>query len=340
MSLINQMLQDLEKRQEQSAAADPLPAGVHSAGPAPVEDGPRQRWLLMALAMLAFGGGALYWMKYRPVAASMPVLPTLAATGQTPAPAANASVVALIAAGTLAEPPATDDHRKKTAARKTAESHAKRTPPKKSAAALAPRPDARPEARKMPADSESLERAEAAYREALAAFGQGRTAESQGLARKALDAVPGHIGARQLLIRQLIEQRANDQARSELQQGLHYQPGQILWATWLVRLELERRDIDAARLAVDQALPYAAGQADFQSLAGAVAQRQGKADEAAEFYRRALQLKPGDGRSWVGLGLALEADGHVPEAREAFRRALASDNLSPELSALAQRKSR
>ena len=51
----------------------------------------------------------------------------------------------------------------------------------------------------------------------------------------------------------------------------------------------------------------------------------------------ALRLKPGDGRAWVGLALSLEAEGHAPEAKEAFKRALATDSLSGELQALAER---
>ena len=160
------------------------------------------------------------------------------------------------------------------------------------------------------------------------------------LARKALEDAPGHIGARQLLVRQLLEQRANDQARAELKAGLQQRPAQLNWATWLTRLELERGNVEAARATVDQGLPHAEGQADFYALAGAVAQRQGKPGDAADFYRNALRLKPAEGRSWVGLGLALEAEGHAPEAREAFRRALAQEGLNPELTALAQRKLR
>jgi MSHA biogenesis protein MshN len=188
--------------------------------------------------------------------------------------------------------------------------------------------------------SEPSAQAEQAYREAVAAFSQGRTAESQADAQRALALDSRHIGARQLLIRQLIEQGATDQARSVLKEGTQLQPGQVTWATWLVRLELDRGDTTAARQAIDNALPRASGNSQFQALAGAVAQRQGNAEDAAGFYRRALMLKPDDGRSWIGLGVALEAQGHGPESREAFRRALASESLPPDLEALAQRKIR
>ena len=76
--------------------------------------------------------------------------------------------------------------------------------------------------------------------------------------------------------RQLVEQRANDQARTVAREGLQVHPAQIGWASVLTRLEMERGDLGAARRVIDDTLPRAASSADFHSLAGAVAQRQGK----------------------------------------------------------------
>jgi MSHA biogenesis protein MshN len=184
-------------------------------------------------------------------------------------------------------------------------------------------------------------RAEESYRAALNAYSQGRTTESLAQARQALVDDPAHLGARQLLLRQLVEQRATDQARNVAREGLQVHPEQVGWASVLARLEMEKGDLAAARQVIDQTLPRAGNSADFHSLAAAVAQRQGKPGEAAEFYRGALRLKPAEGRNWIGLGIALEAEGHVPEAREAFRRALQQgEGLSPDLQALAERKLR
>jgi len=193
---------------------------------------------------------------------------------------------------------------------------------------------------KSPVQTEAQEMAEALYRQAAASFGQGRSNESMEKLRQSIALDPAHASARQLLAKLLLENRAYEEARALLRDGVKQQPAQLQWASILARLELDRGDANAARQALDASMGFAANSADYQSLAGAVAQRQGKPADAAEFYRSALRVKPADGRSWVGLGLALEAEGHPAEAKEAFRRALGTDSLSPELEGLAQRKSR
>ncbi|TXI74767.1 MAG: hypothetical protein E6Q42_11100 [Dechloromonas sp.] len=341
MSLINQMLQDLEKRDGAADGSGALPQGVHAASVAPT---PKRRLLPWLGVVLVAVVGMVIWLGERKpagpetqiAAANFPAPPPLVETPPAPhAPADIGQNSALTAAepATPAVPP-----KEKPAARvaEKPRANAPSSPPRERT-----RP-AKPEAvsKSSPLDEAAM-RAEQRYRDALNAYSQGRTTESLAQARQALTDDPAHLGARQLLLRQLVEQRANDQARTVAREGLQVHPAQIGWASVLTRLEMERGDLGAARRVIDDTLPRAASSADFHSLAGAVAQRQGKPGDAAEFYRGALRLKPAEGRNWIGLAMALEADGHAPEAREAFRRALQTgDTLSPELQALAERKLR
>ena len=341
MSLINQMLQDLEKRDGAADGSGALPQGVHAAAVAPTPKRNLLPWLGVLLVAVV---GMVIWLGERKpagpeapmAAANFPAPPPLVET--PPAPPASADI-GQNSALTAAEPatPAVP-HKEKPAAR-VAEK------PRANASNSTPRERRRPVTPEAVSKSSPLDeaamRAEQRYRDALNAYSQGRTTESLAQARQALTDDPAHLGARQLLLRQLVEQRANDQARTVAREGLQVHPAQIGWASVLTRLEMERGDLGAARRVIDDTLPRAASSADFHSLAGAVAQRQGKPGDAAEFYRGALRLKPAEGRNWIGLAMALEADGHAPEAREAFRRALQTgDTLSPELQALAERKLR
>lgn len=350
MSLINRMLQDLEKRQP-AGEASPLPSGV-TASVAPKAG---TRWGRIAIALAAtvvavFGirmipaqkpAAQVVAMQAEPVvpvaapaAAAADAMPAATPTPAMPPQAAPSEP----APAAAAEPPKADTPRKESSAerlrreRLEARQEAAR---RKVAAAVGARDKAAPRIQKSATVTEP---GDVLYQQAVEAFSQGRSVESIEQLRQALAVNAAHAPARQLLTKQLLEQRRLDEARSVLRDGARLQPGQLQWSTLLARLELERGDAAAARQAIDAALPQAAGSADFQSLAGAVAQRQGRPDESAEFYRRALQLKPSDGRAWIGLGVALDAEGHRPEAREAFRRALATEALSPELEALAQRK--
>ncbi len=350
MSLINQMLQDIEKRQGEGATESKLPEWVPAAVS---ERRSSARYLLPALVFLSLAiivTGFYFWQ--RP--SSEPSVPALAVVVDAPAsvPAVPAestvpessSISAPIPTATAPENPSTPDRLMLTDEKpRTASAKAAKAKPGAAArkpGEVRPATDRTASVAKSSPQNEAHELAEQLYRNALAAYAQGRTSESLNQSQQALMAEPAHLNARQLLIRQLIEQRDKDQARAVVRDGLQLHPAQVQWATLLARLELDKGDIVAARRVVDQSAPQASGSADFQSMAGAIAQRQGKPEEAAEFYRNALRLKPAEGRNWVGLGLALEADGHAPEAREAFRRALATDGLSPDLQALAQRKSR
>lgn len=354
MSLINQMLQDLEKRQPHGGLAD-LPPGVVSAAEKPR---PATRWQALALISLAtavavFAIRLVPDRKPEPPAARViqeAVLPPLPAVPVVPAADEPAPAVPGNPAATSAAPKATVVSTTPAGKAQPAKPQAPlaaqvQAPPVPSPAKAVPGPAAAKAAAAKPGGGridKSINsgggQADAYYQQALEAYTQGRAAESAEKLQQALAVEPGNVPSRQLLTRQLLEQRRLDEARGVLREGMRLQPSVLQWPTLLARIELEKGDLAAARAAVDSALPQGAASADLQSLAGAVAQRQGKPDEAAEFYRRALQLKPADGRAWIGLGVALEAEGHRPEAREAFRRAQATGNLPPELEALAQRK--
>lgn len=341
MSLINQMLQDLEKRDGAADGSGALPQGVHAAAVARTSKRSLLPWLGVLLVAVV---GMVIWLGERKpagpeaqiAAANFPAPPPLVETPPAPPASADIGQNSALTAAAPATPAVAPKERPAARVAEKPRANAPSTPPRERT-----RP-AKPEAvsKSSPLDEAAM-RAEQRYRDALNAYSQGRTTESLAQARQALTDDPAHLGARQLLLRQLVQQRANDQARTVAREGLQVHPAQIGWASVLTRLEMERGDLGAARRVIDDTLPRAASSADFHSLAGAVAQRQGKPGDAAEFYRGALRLKPAEGRNWIGLAMALEADGHAPEAREAFRRALQTgDALSPELQALAERKLR
>ena len=183
-------------------------------------------------------------------------------------------------------------------------------------------------------------RAESEYRKAFDAVNQGRVVEAVDGLNRALRDDPLHTGARQLLVKLLLEAKRADEALLALRDGLQGQPAQLGWAMTLARLQVDRGDLAGAWQTLDFSLPAAAQNADYQGFAGHLLQRLGRQREAAACYQTATRLAPGDGRWWLGLGLAMEAEGRVSEAREAFLRAKQSSNLNSALSALVEQKLR
>lgn len=77
---------------------------------------------------------------------------------------------------------------------------------------------------------------------------------------------------------------------------------------------------------------------DYHAFIAALYQRQGLPAMAAELYKRLLVLNPDKGAWWVGLGIALESLGHMQQAQNAYIHAENAGNLNPELRAYIQSK--
>lgn len=184
------------------------------------------------------------------------------------------------------------------------------------------------------------ERAENEYRKAIVSVNQGRVAESMDSLRNALRQDGFHVASRQLLVKLLLEAKQPDEAVQVLQDGLQAQPAQLGWAMSMARLQVDRGDLNGAWRTLNYSQPAAGNNADYQGFSAHVLQRLGRNKDAAERYQAAARLSPGDGRWWLGLGLSWEAEGRASEAREAFARARQSGNLSAELMAMIEQKLR
>lgn len=304
MSLINQVLQDLEARRG-GIEGRRLPDEVRALPPQ------RRRaawpWLLAAAACVGIGLAAVYLLPpatLPPAAVEPPhpvVIPEPVVAVAVPPPTAPLPAPA---AGKTAAP----------AAREPLVPPGAATPVVVAKEVRAPTP---------------RERANAEYAKALAALNQGRTEPAASGLRAALAEDPTWAAPRQALLALLLEQRRFDEAEVLLRQGMAQNPQQVDLAVQLARLQVERKDFPAALETLRQAAPQAAGNADYLGLDAAVLQRLGRHREAAAAYAAGLRLAPQNGVWWMGLGISLEADGRIEEAGEAYRRARDSGALNP-----------
>jgi MSHA biogenesis protein MshN len=372
MSLINQMLRDLDARRAAHGVGADLPNDVRPLPPPPAS---RLPLILGGVVLLVAAAGlALYQWETRsdaaqPPAPAVPVAvappPPAPAAEQAarveappvePAPAAAVGLQELGGSLRLSEfikPPAEKPPRESKPVAASAVADKPLAAPSKavvehgqSEAAERPRPPTAEKPVKAPSIERSdpvastRDRADAEYRKALTAVNQGQQAEAVDALRNALRSDALHVAARQLLVKLLLEARRPDEAMQVLHDGLQGQPAQLDWAMSLARLQVDRGDLAGAWQTLDYSQPAAGNNADYQGFAAHVLQRLGRNREAAERYQAAARLSPGDGRWWLGLGLALEAEGRSGEAREALLRARQGGNLSAELSALIEQKLR
>ena len=374
MSLINQMLQDLDQRQA-GELQRALPNEVRSLPPS------RRSSILpwvIAGGSIALTTAAIYF--YLPLAMQSGAAPVAAAVVSppriptdeppaTPAAGGGAPIEAPVPAPATAEPMPfrlSDVLSMPQPRQSSVPQESRSAPLAKESPAVAPVPVTVPQAvpakaasgvaasvaskgetrdgsvhiEKTPLQPTPQERAESEYRRGAALLAQGQLKSGMDALRSCLKVDGTHAAARQLLLKALLEQRSYDEARELLSEAVQLQPGRYQWAMTLARLQIEKGDAAGAWQSLQASMGAGANNADYQGLAGNVLQRLGNGKDAAEHYRAALRLSPNDGRWWIGLGLALESQGNGAEARTAFQTARASGSLTPEMAAFVEQRLR
>lgn len=353
MSLLNQVLRDLDQRQ-----APNTPAAAKAAAPrslAPTASQRAKRWglgIAATLAAVVAGGwaqGSIRWpgqgadatVAVAPVAT--PVATPAAPTPVMPAPVAPVSPAAPIApvaaaptpvalAPAVVAPAAPSAAAARDAAAQVAiaaptvrskPASAAPKPPDEAAPTVGLKNEARIELR--PTARSPIERAEGQYQRGVTAHQAGQINDSATAFTAALREDPRHVGARVAQAGLLIGQSRDDDAMALLKEGIALAPAQPQLALMLARMQAERQDWAAAADTLKAASTHAGTQgvdsAEFHGLHAAILQRAGRHGDAVEKYGVALRLAPGRGVWWMGLAISLEEIGQADTARAAFQRA-------------------
>lgn len=342
MSLLNQVLRDLDQRQASGAPATVKVAAPRSVAPSASQRA--MRWALGAAATLAAivaGGwaqGSIPWPAKRaePPVAAAPVTPVMPATPVAVAPVVPASAVPVSLPAPARAPVAVTAPTPAAAREPAAVRVAIAAPTVRSKPVAAPKPVdeppqpaavAKPEARieLRSAARSPQERAEAHYQRGVTAHQAGQINDSASAFTAALREDPRHAGARVAQAGLLIGQSRHDDALALLKEGIALAPAQPQLALMLARMQAERQDWAAAAETLQAASPHATpntvDSAEFHGLHAAILQRAGRHAEAVEKYGLALRLAPGRGVWWMGLAISLEEIGQADTARAAFQRA-------------------
>jgi len=181
---------------------------------------------------------------------------------------------------------------------------------------------------------------DAEFRRAVGLMKQGRIEEAKEGLRSALRLDPTHTTVRQTLAALLVEAGQISEADSVLREGMQLNPVDARLAMTLARVQVSYGSLEEALATLVQAEAQGAGNADYQAFLGTVLQRLSRHEEAISRYLAALQLSPNSGVWLMGLGISLQEEGRLEDAREAFRRARDAENLSPELHAFVDQRLR
>jgi MSHA biogenesis protein MshN len=373
MSLINKMLQELDRREAPVMAGGGTPKQVRAVAPR----ASRHEWFWRMLAALIFVALAwMGWVAYQlwprplategafkaagesrsravpPIAVSPPApAPVVPAAPATPAPLVELTAPEQPETLRLAQSIQTPIPESKPAPVEPSAPRATvpKPEPVKPRVAAKPAPPVpagltrlveKPKVERREHIGTPAERAENEFRYGVGALKAGRSTEAEQRFGKALEFDSLHRGARQALVAMHIERGQLEPARKLLQEGLALDPAQPDFAITLARILVERKDFNGALAVLDRSAASAADIADFHALRGTVLRGLGRHAEAAQAYQTAVQARSTLPQAWVGLGISLEALNRRPEAAEAFRRALVAGPVSDDVRTFAEQRIR
>lgn len=353
MSLVNQVLKDLDERRPQLVTNDAL-AGLKAAPP--VDRSSYKAGIAFAVIGLLGVMGVFAWYYLpdppppaTPVADSQP--PMKAPVSQTTTPTVASPAVSEPPGHALPTPPASP------------------VPPPGDAPAAEPAVTALPNqpasidqtlpaaavpaeptphvADNTPADTgmsktprplTPTEQAEEHYAKAVSAVREGRWRVAEQELNATLEAAPAHTQARETLAGMLLKQNRQREAQAVLKAGLELSPYNPGFAKPYARLILDQGRDDEAIQTLETALTSALDDADYLGLLAAVYQRNQRYADAVSSYRSALSLQPQRAAWWLGLGLALEHSGELRRAEMAYRSAIQNPGLNDASRQFVQRR--
>jgi MSHA biogenesis protein MshN len=341
LSLINRMLQDLDRREA-------LQSGEAKAVRAPSLKPARNEWFWRALVVLLTA--ALAWMGWvaiqllprKPLVTELAYRAASDALARSePKPAAPAPAPAPVAQISLPTPEPTppspafnESLRLETELRMPLAQPAPVVETPKLTLVVPPPPVV------PKRTAERLSLAETHYRRALVFLKNARLGEAEEHLQAALRVDPTHTPAREAYVSMLLEQQRISTARGLLLDTLAVDPAQASFALALARIYAMGRDYAGALAVLDRAKSNGPGLADFQAFRGAMLQRLGRHEEALGAYQNSVREGAPPATAWIGYGISLEALGKRSEAAQAYRQALTVGPIAAEAKEYAESRAR
>ena len=342
MSLVNQVLKDLERRHGSQGQVEDL--GIENLHHVPVAHVPVKKsnlWVIMAGVLVTLGictvaGGYLFyqWDKREASVESTTVasLPSQqpAKVSKTitskPVVAAKAPTAAERVIEPAAKPQIVAPQARPVANTQITSISTSTKPVKISKPAAPDEQSGSMHKRLVPLSNEN--RAERAYQEGYDLIAAHRYRKAETELRSALALDPGHIKAREMLVGVFISQGRWVEASELLRVGVEISPQhhtfRKLYARSLMQLKRDQQAIEV----LSSHKPTVVQDPEHYAILAALYQRQANHAAATRTYSEMLKVRPQMGIWWVGMGISLEAMGDKQQAVAAYQQARKSGSLN------------
>ncbi len=176
-------------------------------------------------------------------------------------------------------------------------------------------------------DLSEPELAALAERKATTAMAKGQMREAQDNYYQVLAHDPHNQGAREQLAGLLYGEGRLTEASQVLEEGLRLDPAQADLRLLLARVAISGGDRQKALDWLTGYQPDLAANLDYYATWAGLAQELGQPAQASELYVKLLRQQPDQGRWWLGLGVAEDGQGHRQRALDAYGNAQLHGNL-------------
>ncbi|MCQ8105080.1 hypothetical protein NP590_13270 [Methylomonas sp. SURF-2] len=344
MSLINQMLRDLEQRKHADPAHSPSPQTLEVK---PIRQARRSSYRPMLWAAVILSTGFIWW-HWRPQAvpadepaASTEPAPTRPATAAEPAPLPTApqGETAVAEAGdaettpTPAEPVSTSavlaSARPEPVAQQLPVPSTTQSPHATQAnRAAKPRQTAA-----VPPVKPGRGQPEQPSRRAESLFRQAENSASNLMRmeylREVLQLEPRHLAARQQLLSLLAREGDTPALEQFLRESLTLFPDQLIFITALAHFQVRQKDFAAAVNTLERIDHHNSHDTRYLGLLAAAYQQQQRCAQALPIYQKLSLLQAEKAENWLGLGICAEQQQQPGEAMRAYQQALSKNSLGP-----------
>ncbi len=169
------------------------------------------------------------------------------------------------------------------------------------------------------------------FQQGYAALRKGQVQTGERFFREALSRSPGHVKSREMLAGIYIKAGRYVEAAELLKQGVAINPGHSMFRKLYARVLLEQDGLDQAVTVLERSLPRINQDLDYYALLAALYQRQARHANAVAIYRNMLRQNAMVGIWWIGMGISLEKMGESEAARKAYEKARASGTLAAQM---------
>ena len=164
---------------------------------------------------------------------------------------------------------------------------------------------------------------------ALEAMQDGADERAISLLELILTQFPASVEARENLAAIYLSYEEMGKANDILDGGLKFEPRNLRLTTMKSRvLVAQGRHQDALKL-LQQFNPDINKAPDYYGLLAAIYEALGRMTEAGSLYQTLVKIDPSNGQYWLGFGMALENKQAHQQAIDAYKRASQSENIQP-----------